>query len=122
MIRHNAHKYSVSADVFYVKATMCVILDIPKSTYYYHTDVSSTCARKTNDAALSKEIERIFKASRNNYDTRKIKKELAPLPEPKQVSRRQIGRLMSEIDLVLNYTLAQFKPHKASCNEARGKN
>ena len=57
MIRNNAHKYSVSA--------MCVVLDIKKSTYYYQADLSGKRAAKAADAALSKEIERIFKASRD---------------------------------------------------------
>ena len=101
---------------------MCDVLDIKKSTYYYQADLSGKRAAKAEDAALSKEIERIFKASRNNYGTRKIKKELTKLPEPKQVSRRRIGRLMNELGLVSNYTVAQFKPHKSSCNEAPVKN
>ena len=101
---------------------MCAVLDIKRSTYYYHADLSGERARKAEDAALSKDIERIFKASRNNYGTRKIKKELTKLAEPKQVSRRRIGRLMSEMGLVSNYTVAQFKPHKSSSNEAPIKN
>ena len=114
MIRNNAHKYSVSA--------MCAVLAIPKSRYYYHADLSGKRAKKAEDAVLSKEIERIFKASRNNYGTRKIKKELAKLPEPKQISRRRIGRLMNEMGFVSNYTVAQFKPHQSNCNEAPIKN
>ena len=79
---------------------MCIVLDMPTSTYYYHADLSGKRAKKAADTALSKEIERIFKASRNNYGTRKIKKELTRLLEPKQVSRRRIGRLMKELGLV----------------------
>ena len=101
---------------------MCAVLEIPTSTYYYHEDLSGKRAKKAEDTALSKEIARIFKGSRNNYGTRKIKKELARLPEPKLVSRRRIGRLMKELGLVSNYTVAQFKPHKSSCNEAPVKN
>lgn len=101
---------------------MCDVLQIPKSTYYFHADLSGKRARKAEDTALSKEISRIFKESRNNYGTRKIKEELARLPKPKQVSRRRIGRLMHELGLVSNYTVAQFKPHKSSCNEAPVKN
>ena len=97
---------------------MCAVLDMPKSTYYYHADLSGKRVQKAEDIAISKEIARIFKESRNNYGTRKIKKELARLPEPKQVSRRRIGRLMNELGLVSNYTVAQFRPHKSSCNEA----
>lgn len=101
---------------------MCDVLDIPKSTYYYHADLTGKRAQKDEDKELSKEISRIFKESRNNYGTRKIKKELAKLPEPKQVSRRRIGRLMNEMGLVSTYTVAQFKPHKSACNEAPVKN
>lgn len=101
---------------------MCDVLNLPTSTYYYHADISGKRAKKAEDLAISKEIKRIFKGSRNNYGTRKIKKELAKLPEPKHVSRRRIGRLMNELGLVSNYTVAQFKPHKSSCNEAPVKN
>ncbi len=101
---------------------MCDVLNLPTSTYYYHADLSGKRARKAEDTAISKEIERIFKASRNNYGTRKIKKELARLTKPKLVSRRRIGRLMQNLGLVSNYTVAQFKPHKSSCNEAPVKN
>lgn len=101
---------------------MCDVLNLPKSTYYYHADLSSKRAKKAEDTEISKEITRIFKESRNNYGTRKIKKELEKLPEPKYVSRRRIGRLMKEQGLVSNYTVAQFKPHKSSCNEAPVKN
>ncbi|WP_413366254.1 IS3 family transposase [Lysinibacillus sp. 3P01SB] len=114
VIRNNAHKYSVSA--------MCAVLHLPKSTYYYHADLSNKRAQKTEDIAISKEIARIFKESRNNYGTRKIKKELAKLPKPMLVSRRRIGRLMKEQGLVSNYTIAQFKLHQSMCNEAPVKN
>ncbi|WP_152604332.1 IS3 family transposase [Heyndrickxia ginsengihumi] len=114
VIRNNAHKYSVSA--------MCDVLDIPKSTYYYHTDLTGKRAQRTEDQELSKEIARIFRESRNNYGTRKIKKELAKLSEPKKVSRRRIGRLMNEMGLVSNYTVAQYKPYHSTCNEAPVKN
>lgn len=114
VIRNNAHKYSVSA--------MCDFLELPPSTYYYHADLSGKRAKKTEDTIVSKEITRIFKESRNNYGTRKIKKELAKLSVPKHVSRRRIGRLMNELRLVSNYKEAQFKPHKSSCNEAPVKN
>ena len=97
---------------------MCEVLNLPTSTYYYHADLSGKRAKK----AVLKEVARIFKESRNNYGTRKIKKELTKLPVPKHVSRRRIRRLMNELGLVSNYTVAQFKPHKSSCNEAPVKN
>ncbi|GEK35349.1 integrase [Kurthia sibirica] len=114
MIRNNAHKYSVSA--------MCAVLEIKRSTYYYQINLDATSQRKTENIALSKEIERIFKASRNNYGTRKIKRELLKLDKPKHVSRRRIGRIMRALGLVSNYTVAQFKPNKSCSNEALVKN
>ena len=89
MIKNNVHKYSVSA--------MCSVLQISRSMYYYESK------EKTD------EIKRIFRVSRNNYDTRKIKKELDKLEW--QVSRRRIGHIMKQEGLVSNYTVAQYKPH-----------
>ena len=62
-------------------------------------------------------VKNIFKDSRNNYDTRKIKKELAK--QDLKISRRRIGRIMKQEGLVSSYTVAQFKVHKTTCNEAR---
>lgn len=109
MIRNNAHKYSVSA--------MCDVLELPRSTYYYKPDSSSLTAeeQRVEDAILE-----IFRASRNNYGTRKIKVELAKLTL--QVSRRRIGKIMNKHGLVSNYTVAQFKPQKSNTNESKAKN
>jgi putative transposase len=114
VIRNNAHKYSVSA--------MCNVLNLPKSTYYYHANLREKEAHEAEEAELSEEIQRIFKESRNNYGTRKIKKKLEKQEKKKKVSRRRIGRIMKQLGLVSNYTVAQFKPHKQTCNEAPVKN
>ena len=106
MIKANAHKYSVSA--------MCRVLQVNRSTYYYETK------QKPDESALSSKITEIFRASRNNYGTRKIKKEL--MKTGKQVSRRRIGRIMKQEGLVSNYTTAQFKPQKDTCNESKTEN
>lgn len=37
----------------------------------------------------------------------------------KQVSRRRSGRIMKQEGLVSNYTVACYKPHKATCNEEK---
>ena len=103
MIKANAHKYSVSA--------MCKVLQIPKSTYYYKSK-----GRK-NVPEIQKNIVDIFMENRNNYGTRKIKKELAKLGII--ASRRRIGKVMKENGLVSNYTVAKFRPHKTSCNESK---
>lgn len=63
VIRHNAHKYSISA--------MSKVLGIARSTYYYEAKKKTTSDRKLNETII-----RIFKASRNIYGTRKIKVEL----------------------------------------------
>lgn len=93
---------------------MCVVLEVPRSTFYYQP------VEKCTGDGLIKDICLIFKESRNNYGTRKIKNEL----EKKgwNVSRRRIGRIMKEEGLVSNYTVAQFKPAKSTVNEAPVKN
>lgn len=106
MMKANAHKYSVSA--------MCRVLQVNRSTYYYEAK------QKTDETELSAEITEIFRTSRNNYGTRKIKKEL--MKTGKQVSRRRIGRIMKQEGLVSNYTTAQFKPQKDTCNESKTEN
>lgn len=106
MIKANAHKYSVSA--------MCRVLQVNRSTYYYEAK------EKTDESELVSEITDIFKASRSNYGTRKIKKELEK--NKKKISRRRIGRIMRQEGLVSRYTTAQYKLHKDSCNESKIEN
>ncbi|MCI8410105.1 MAG: IS3 family transposase [Lachnospiraceae bacterium] len=106
VIKANAHKYSVSA--------MCRVLQVNRSTYYYEAK------KKRDESSLVSDITGIFKASRNNYGTRKIKKELQK--KGKQVSRRRIGRIMKQEGLVSNYTTAQFKPQKDRCKESKAEN
>ena len=103
MIKANTHKYSVSA--------MCKVLQISRSTYYYEAK------QKTDETKLTAAIIDIFIASRNNYGTRKIKRELAK--QDMIVSRRRIGRIMKQEGLVSTYTTAQFHPQKDTCNESK---
>ena len=103
MIKANAHKYSVSA--------MCKVLKISRSTYYYEAK------QKADESQLTAAIIDIFKTSRNNYGTRKIKRELAK--RDMIVSRRRIGRIMKQEGLVSIYTTAQFHPQKDACNESK---
>ena len=103
MIKANAHKYSVSA--------MCKVLKISRSTYYYEAK------QKADESGLTAAITDIFKTSRNNYGTRKIKWELAK--RDMIVSRRRIGRIMKQEGLVSIYTTAQFHPQKDTCNESK---
>lgn len=93
---------------------MCKSLQIPRSTYYYEAKLPQ------EQSELNKMIEEIFRKSRNNYGTRKIKKELAA--KNILASRRRIGRIMKQEGLVSTYTTAQFRPQKDTCNESKVKN
>ncbi|WMM26098.1 IS3 family transposase [Tissierella sp. MB52-C2] len=103
VIKNNAYKYSISA--------MCKVLQVSRSTYYYESK-----AKESTDEVTPKVID-IFKASRNNYGTRKIKVELKKAGYI--VSRRKIGRIMRENGLVSNYTVFQYKPYVNKCNESK---
>ena len=103
MIKANVHKYSVSV--------MCKVLQVPRSTYYYEAK------QKTDESELTAAVIDIFKASRNNYGTRKIKQELSK--RDMIVSRRRISRIMKQEGLVSTYTTAQFRPQKDTCNESK---
>jgi putative transposase len=103
VIKNNSHKYSVSA--------LCKVLQVPRSTYYYEA------IQKADESPLAEAVVDIFKSSRNNYGTRKIKVELNK--RDYHVSRRRIGRIMRQQGLVSNYTVAQYKPHVDKCNESK---
>ena len=76
---------------------MCSKLKISRSSLYYRQiDV-------VEDSNLENLIISIFKASRKNYGTRKIKEGLRR--KGLQVSRRRIGRIMEKYSLVSKYTL-----------------
>ncbi|WP_134757217.1 IS3 family transposase [Paenibacillus athensensis] len=106
IIQNNRDKYSVSA--------MCEVLQIARSTFYYDAQ-----ERATEDA-ITEAIVDIFHKNRKAYGTRKIKVKLHE--RGFIVSRRRIGRMMSEQGLVSTYTVAQYKPHKTACNESRTAN
>ena len=87
---------------------MCKVLNISRSIYYYEASI------KRNNSKLENAVISIFKESRNNYGTRKIKVELAKIDYI--VSRRNISKIMNKYGLVSNYTIKQFKVHKAKYN------
>jgi len=93
---------------------MCKCLQISRSTYYYESVIVPD---KSN---LEEKISQIFHDNHDVYGTRKIKQELKKLGE--LVSRRRIGRLMKKLGLISKYTVAQFKPHRQTCNEEPIKN
>ena len=86
---------------------------------YYHMNKEDINENKEEDE-LEEEIKQIFKKSRNNYGSRKIKKELEK--RDKLVSRRRIARIMKSNALVSNYTVAQYKVMKSKCNEEKVEN
>lgn len=94
---------------------MCKFLKVTRSLVYHHLN-QDLSADSSEESIITNHIKSIFKLSRNNYGTRKIKKELYKLGY--QVSRRRISRIMKENSLVSNYTVAKFKVHTTSCNES----
>ncbi|MGL4373185.1 MAG: IS3 family transposase, partial [Turicibacter sp.] len=108
VIKNNTHKYSVSA--------MCKVLNISRSTYYYEAKPRP----RQQETQLVADVMELFRRSQNNYGTRKIRHELKLMGQ--QVSRRRIGRIMRQEGLVSNYTVAQYKPHVAKCNEEKIEN
>ena len=92
---------------------MCKLLNVSRSSLYY---AKNKPAKKYNaeEKKLTQHIKDIFKNSRNNYRSRKIKVEL----KKKGIiaSKRRIRRIMKENSLVSTYTLKQYKVHKQTCN------
>lgn len=93
---------------------MCKVLKISRSLVYYKPK------NQRKDKKLENNIIRIFKESKNNYGSRKIKVELGKIGY--QVSLRRIRKYMNLNGLVSNYTVKQFKVHKARCNEDKVEN
>lgn len=93
---------------------MCDVLQIARSTFYYEEK------EPTKQEELTAAIVKIFHQNRKAYGTRKIKVKLRE--QGFIVSRRRIGRIMKEQGLVSTYTIAQYKPHKTACNDAKTAN
>lgn len=88
---------------------MCRLLNISRSLLYYKKK------EKVYNSRLENEIIKIFRDSKNNYGTRKIKIELKK--QSIIASRRMIGNIMNKYGLVSNYTVKQYKVHKSKVNE-----
>jgi transposase InsO family protein len=91
---------------------MCAVLNIPRSTYYYESKAIEMKQDEYTDDVIN-----TFKENRRAYGTRRIKKALAK--KGKVLSRRRIGRIMSEKGLVSSYTVAKYKVHKTTYNEEK---
>lgn len=88
---------------------MCKLLNISRSLIYY------TPKGQLYDSKLENLIVKIFKDSRNNYGSRKIKEKLKYYDYI--VSRRLVRRIMIKYALVSNYTIKQYKVHHTKPNE-----
>jgi putative transposase len=94
-------KYSISA--------MCKILKISRSLFYYKR------SHKLIDSNLENLVISIFEKSKKNYGARKIDQELQK--HSYKISRKRIRQIMVKYGLVSNYTIKNYKSHKAKCNE-----
>ena len=97
---------------------MCKCLKISRSTYYY--SISAQGIGHGDEADLEEKIKIIFHNNRDAYGCRKIKESLKK--DDIVLSKRRICRIMKKLGLISSYTIAQFKPHKAACNEEPVKN
>jgi putative transposase len=89
---------------FSVKS-MCRFMSLSRSAYYAWLERPQTAIEK-DDAELVEVIKTLFKKSRKNYGTRRLKEAL--INRDWQVSRRRIGRLMDVAGLVCK-TKRKFK-------------
>ena len=84
---------------------MCQFMQVCRSSYYDWLHGPKT-ERESENIALTEKVSLIFNEGRENYGTRRIKRELRNLDY--QVSRRRIGRLMKKAGLVCK-TKRKFK-------------
>src|SRR5699024_4575545 len=102
---------------------MCRLLKITRSLVYYHINHRKNFQKERlseEEIILENKIIKIFKESKNNYGTRKIKKMLEK--EKIVASRKKISEIMNKYGLVSSYTVKQFKVHKTKCNEDQNQN
>lgn len=102
---------------------MCRVLKVTRSLVYYHIKHRKSNQKdrlSKNEIFLENQIIKIFKESKNNYGTRKIKVTLKK--QNLIVSRKKIGDIMNKYGLVSSYTIKQFKVHKSKCNEDNNPN
>jgi len=89
---------------FSVKS-MCRHMNVSRSAYYTWQERPQTVTEK-DDIKLTEVIKTLFKKSRKNYGTRRLKEAL--IKQNRQVSRRRIGRLMDAAGLACK-TKRKFK-------------
>jgi putative transposase len=94
---------------------MCRILGLSRQSYYYQSKP------KKDESELEEVVAEEFIRSRKAYGSRKIKKK-ALSKRGIQISRRKISRIMKNRGLKSSYTVAYFKVHHSTCNEAKTTN
>jgi transposase InsO family protein len=101
---------------------MCKVLQIARSTFYHDTGIAAQkeLEKLTEEQLLNEKILEIFQKNRQVYGTRKIKKELEKANYT--VSRRRIGRLMSELGIQSKYAKPSYKPMSTPPNEESVRN
>jgi len=94
---------------------MCKVLELNRSSYYYNE------SEKKVDTELENAVIHEFYLSRQNYGTRKLKRQLSREQNNHRafrVSRRKIGRIMKKYSLVSKYILKRRKKHRIDINES----
>lgn len=97
---------------------MCKFLKISRSLIYYKAKDKTEKFQKEKN--LEELIIKHFKASKNNYGTKKLKKMLNR--DNVIASRRKIGKVMAKYNLISNYTIKHFKIHKSKVNKEKIEN
>lgn len=91
---------------------MCEFMKVSRSGYYEWL-TNPGCNRDKEDNELTCKIKDIFQSGRGNYGVRPIKQELSR--QGLIVSRKRIGRLMTEASLICK-TKRKFKATTDSCH------
>ena len=101
---------------------MCKVLQIARSTFYHDTGIAAQKEqeKRTEEQELKEKIRVIFHENRQVYGTRKIKDALKKAGQT--VSRRRIGRFMTELRIASKYTQASYKPMSTQPNEESVRN
>ena len=92
---------------------MCKSLGISRVAYYYHS-------QRKDESKLEKRVVSLFRLSRNNYGSRKLK--AAFKQERIILSRQKISRIMNKYGLVSNYQKARFKGRRTQTNNSLKRN